>query len=99
MRKIPFSAILFWFFLLFLVGLCYYAIYRNNKVFHYRNQLIVQRLFIDGDIHDEFINKIEKRYTYNEMFFSFKPLESKYWFTDEEVKKYRLDLVDEVCNK
>ena len=78
-----------------MLGLCFYGIYRNNKVFSYRNQLVIQRMFVDIEYHDDFIEKIEKRYTYTDMFLSFKPLESKYWFTREEVEKYKLNLVDE----
>lgn len=30
-----------------------------------------------------------------EMVFSFKPIKSRYWYTEEEIQKYQLNLVDE----
>lgn len=81
-----------------LVGFCYYGIYRNNRVFAYKNQLVVQRLWMDCDNHDAYIREIENRYSYLDFFFSFKPIESKYWFKEEEIKKYKLELVDEAIN-
>lgn len=85
----------FYILLFLLVGLCYYFLWRNNQVFAYRNQLFVQRLWMGYDIHQEYIDSIEHRYTYMEMMFSFKPLKSRYWYTEEEIKKYQLNLVDE----
>ncbi len=80
-----------------LLAICYYGMYRNHKVFSYRSQLWVQRLWMDYDKHDDYIREIENRYTYYDFFFSFKPMKSKYWFTQEEIDKYRLELVDEAC--
>ena len=57
----------FYILLFLLVGLCYYFLWRNNQVFAYRNQLFVQRLWMDYDIHQEYIDSIEHRYTYMEM--------------------------------
>lgn len=85
----------FYILLVLLVGLCYYFLWRNNQVFAYRNQLHVQRLWMDYDIHQEYIDSIEHRYTYMEMVFSFKPIKSRYWYTEEEIQKYQLNLVDE----
>ena len=83
--------------ILILLAICFYGVYRNNKVFSYRSQLWVQRLWMDYDKHDDYIKEIESRYTYFDFFFSFKPMKSKYWFTQEEIDKYRLELVDEAC--
>lgn len=80
-----------------LLVICYYGIYRNNKVLAYKNQLWVQRLWMDCDNHDDYIRDIESRYTYFDFFFSFKPIKSKYWFTQEEIERYKLELVDEAC--
>ena len=85
----------FYILLVLLVGLCYYFLWRNNQVLAYRNQLFVQRLWRDYDIHQEYIDSREHRYTYMEMVFSFKPIESRYWYTEEEIQKYQLNLVDE----
>ena len=85
----------FYILLFLLVGFCFYFLWRNNQVFAYRNQLHVQRLWMGYDIHQEYIDSIEHRYTYMEMVFSFKPIESRYWYTEEEIQKYQLNLVDE----
>jgi hypothetical protein len=83
--------------ILILLAICYYGMYRNHKVSSYKSQLWVQRLWMDYDKHDDYIREIENRYTYYDFFFSFKPMKSKYWFTQEEIDKYRLELVDEAC--
>jgi len=72
----------------------YYGIFRSVKALEYINQLSIQRMFVDIEYHDEFVDNIYKRHSYYDYFFSFKPLESKYWFTEEEVNKYQLELVD-----
>lgn len=72
----------------------YYGAFRSVKALHYINKLSVQRLYMDSERHDSFVKDIYNRYTYYDYFFSFKPLESKYWFTEEEVNKYQLKLVD-----
>jgi hypothetical protein len=77
-----------------LVGMCYYGMFRSLKAQHYINQLSVQRLYMDIERHDSFVNDIYNRYTYYDYFFSFKPLKSEYWFTEDEVNKYQLELVD-----
>lgn len=51
-------------------------------------------MFVDTEYHDEFVDNIYERYSYYDYFFSFKPLKSEYWFTEEEVNKYQLELVD-----
>ena len=81
-----------------ILGLLYYGIYRNNKVRSYRNQLAIQSMYVDIDYHDVYEETIYKRYSYTEMFLSFKPMESKYWFTEEEIEKYKLELVDNAVN-
>lgn len=80
-----------------LLAICYYGMYRSCKVNSYIRQLWVQRLWMDYDKHDDYIKEIENRYTCYDYFFSFKPMKSKYWFTQEEIDKYRLELVDEAC--
>lgn len=72
----------------------YYGIFRSVKALGYINQLSIQRMFVDTEYHDEFVYNIYERYSYYDYFFSFKPLKSEYWFTEEEVKKYQLELVD-----
>lgn len=78
-----------------LLAICYYGIYRCIIVKSYTNQLVVQRLWMDLDNHENFIKDIESRYTYWDFFFSFKPMKSKYWFTQKEIERYKLELVDE----
>lgn len=79
---------------LILVSICYYGLYRSMIVKSYKDQLGIQRLWMDLDNHENFIKDIENRYTYFDFFFSFKPMKSKYWFTQEEIDKYKLELVD-----
>ena len=74
----------------------YYGVFRSVKALHYINQLSIQRLYMDIEHHDSFVRDIYNRYTYYDYFFSFKPLKSEYWFTEEEVDKYQLELVDKV---
>lgn len=96
MKKIvTHSNIIFWFILILTLSSCYYLLFRNTRVLSYRNQLSVQQMFVDIGYHDEFKTDIYDRYTYLDMLFSFKPLESKYWYSDEEISKYHLELVDE----
>lgn len=77
-----------------LLAICYYGLYRSMIVKTYKDQLGLQRLWMDLDNHESFINNIENRYTYWDFFFSFKPMKSEYWFTREEIEKYKLELVD-----
>lgn len=51
-----------------LLVICCYGIYRNNKVLAYKNQLCMQRLWMDCDNYDDYIRDIESRYTYNDFF-------------------------------
>ena len=82
--------------MIFSLGFCYYGLFRSIKALHYINQLSIQRLYMDIENHDSFVKDIYNRYTYYDYFFSFKPLKSKYWFSEEEVDKYKLELVDNV---
>ena len=75
----------------------YYGVFRSVKALSYINQLSIQCMFVDSEYHDEFVDNIYERYSYYDYFFSFKPLESKYWFTKEEVNKYKLELVDKAA--
>ena len=88
------NKVLFYLVLVAILGLGYYGIYRNNKVRSYRNQLAIQIMYVGSAYHDVYEETIYKRYSYTEMFLSFKPMESKYWFTGEEIEKYKLELVD-----
>lgn len=81
-------------FLVVVISLCYYGVFRSAKVLHYINQLSVQSLYVGIENYDSFVKDIYNRYTYYDYFFSFKPLKSEYWFTKEEVNKYQLKLVD-----
>lgn len=91
------STIVFGLLSLLSIGICFYGIHRNNEVLKFRNQLFFQIMFVDIDVHDEYKECIYNQYSYNEMFFSFKPLKSRYWFSEKEIKKYKLDLVDKAC--
>lgn len=81
-------------FLIVVISLCYYGMFRSAKALHYINQLSIHSLYMNFENHDSFVKDIYNRYTYYDYFFSFKPLKSEYWFTEEEVNKYQLKLVD-----
>ena len=81
--------------ILFVVGFCYYGIYRNNKVLAFKMQMSIQKLYMDRDDYNFFKDTICTRYTYLDYLLSFRPLKSKYWFSEEEIRKYKLELVDE----
>ena len=85
-------------FLIIVVSFSCYGIFRSIKALHYINQLSVQRLYMDLERHDSFVEDIYGRYTYYDYFFSFKPLKSEYWFTKDEVDKYQLELVDKIID-
>ena len=84
-------------FLIVVVSFGYYIIFRGMKAFSYISQLSVQRLYMDSERHESFVEDIYGRYTFYDYLFSFKPLKSEYWFTKEEVDKYQLELVDEAA--
>lgn len=74
-----------------LVGMMYCAVQaarslkklkRNNEVASYRLDLI-HRCYPDVDLVEKILNK----HTYEEMLQSSKPLEDKYWFTPDEIRK------------
>ena len=91
-----YSFTIYFLFLIVIISLCYYGVFRSIEALHYINQLSIQRLYMDIERHDSFVKDIYNRYTYYDYFFSFKPLKSEYWFTKEEVDKYKLELVDKV---
>ena len=98
-KKINWSNVRFFSVIFGLLFCCYSLLLRNNQVFFFRNQLWAQRFFVDIYDHDDFVNNIEHRYSYTKLLFSFKPLKTTYWFTPEEIEKYRLNLVDEALEK
>lgn len=55
---------------------------RNGKVYSYRINL-VDRCFPNVRLAEKIVDK----YTYEEMLYSSKPLEDKYWFTPEEIEE------------
>ena len=55
---------------------------RNDAVCHYRTGLIQK---CSPDI--ELVEKIINKHSYEDMLNSCKPLEDKYWFTEEEIEK------------
>lgn len=65
---------------------------RNNKVYKFRiylielNYLYGIRQINKGVSFDDTVLIYDKAPSYNRMLFSFKPLELKYWLTEEEIK-------------
>ena len=72
----------------------YYGLYRNEQTYLFRNRLRWQTLALKADKFQEYNDSIYSRYSYNDFMYSFKPLKVKYWYTEEEIEKYKLYLVD-----
>ena len=62
--------------------------FRNKKVFDFRMRILNLETdkYLAEKSHKKNPFELHDRYTYDEMFFSFKPLKLEYWFTKEEVK-------------
>ncbi len=80
-------------------AICYkYSCYRDRKISEFRSMIAElcdeydnrhlqhDDFFLFRSAQDWFLNK----YSYEEMFFSIKPLKLKYWYTKEEL--------DKICN-
>lgn len=91
-------------FIILIVAANLYILIRNEKVFVFRTYILdrahnelLRILYEDIDkyesMHKEW-NKIYDRHSYNKMLFSFKPLKSEHWFTEEEIKKFNLKPFD-----
>ena len=72
----------------------YYGLYRNEQTYLFRHRLRWQALALKADKFQEYNDSICSRYSYNDFMYSFKPLKVKYWYTEEEIEKYKLYLVD-----
>lgn len=87
-------------FIILILAANLYILIRNEKVFVFRPYILgraydelLRILHEDIDkcksMHKEW-DKIYDRHSYNKMLFSFKPLKSEQWFTEEEIKKFNL---------
>lgn len=90
-RRINFSRPVFWAIILFLF---YFGVYRNNQTCLFKMRLIEQAFELKSDKLQEYNDSIYPRYSYMDFMFSFKPFKVKYWYTEEEIEKYKLYLVD-----
>lgn len=81
--------------LLFLLGIGY--IRRDSAVFNFRTQLFFQHWYVEDEYQDEYLRLIST-YTRDTLLYSTKPLRTKYWFTEEQIEKYKLYMVDNYCN-
>lgn len=81
--------------LLYLLVLGY--IRRDSAVFNFRSQLRYQSWEIENEYRDEYLRLIST-YTRDTLLYSIKPLRTKYWFTEEQIEKYKLYMVDNYCN-
>lgn len=86
-----------------LVGMIYSAIQagkslkrlkRNDAVWSYRTELI-QRCSSNIELADEIISK----HSYEDMLNSCKPLEDKYWFTQEEIERIDSNHIAHITEK
>lgn len=71
---------------------------RDVAVFNFRSQLRYQSWRIEEDNErDEYLRLIST-YSRDNFLYSIKPLRTKYWFTEEQIEKYKLYMVDNYCN-
>ena len=66
------------------IGFCFYVLYRNSRVYEFRNQLL-EAMYDSGyflELEDEF-NEV----SYGLMVFSFKPLRVECWFSEDFCEK------------
>lgn len=87
-------------FIILIVAANLYIVIRNEKVFVFRAYILgraydelLRILHKDIDKYESMYeewDKIYDRHSYNKMVFSFKPLKSEHWFTEEEIKKFNL---------
>lgn len=87
-------------FIILIVAANLYVAIRNDKVFTFRKYIIYRAynemssiLHKDIDKYESMYeewDKIYDRHPYYKMLFSFKPLKSEHWFTEEEIKKFNL---------
>lgn len=91
--SLPVFYIVMWTIISFLF---YFGVYRNNLTYSFRYRLVWQTLALKADKIQEYKDSIYSRYSYTDFMFSFKPLKVKYWYTEEEIEKYKLYLVDKV---
>lgn len=86
-----------------LIGMVYSAIQaskslkrlkRNDAVWFYRTRLIRR---CSPDI--ELVEKIINKHSYEDMLNSCKPLEDKYWFTEEEIEKIDSNHIAHITEK
>lgn len=85
---------------IFLGFIYFYLLIRNKKVYLFREYLRVRAYDEIHRVLKEDIDKFEplfeewsyvyKRHSYSKMVFIPRPLKSRYWFTEEEVKKFNL---------
>lgn len=62
--------------------------FRSKRVFDFRMRILnlETNKYLAEKSRKKNPFELHDRYTYDEMFFSFKPLKLEYWFTKEEVK-------------
>lgn len=93
-RRIHLSLLVFYIVLCVVIPFLYYGLYRNNQTCAFRNKVLLQTFVLKADKIQEYNDSICPRYSYTDFLFSFKPLKVKYWYTEEEIEKYKLYLVD-----
>ena len=94
-RRVSLSLLVFYIVLCVVIPFLYYGLYRNEQTFLFRNKLLWQTFALKADKIQEYNDSICHRYSYTDFLFSFKPLKVKYWYTEGEIEKYKLYLVDE----
>ena len=81
--------------LVMIISFFYYGLYRNEQTYLFRHRVRWHTLLaLKADKFKEYNDSIYSRYSYNDFMYSFKPLKVKYWYTEEEIEKYKLYLVD-----
>lgn len=94
-KRISLSLLIFYIVMGVVISFLYYGLYRNEQTFSFHKKLLCQSFALKADKIQEYNDSICYRYSYTDFLFSFKPLKVKYWYTEEEIEKYKLYLVDE----
>lgn len=75
-----------------LIIVCGYELWRNERVFQFRKELVNQSY--EAAVHyihagqldkSRLVDVLTEKHSYDAMLFSFKPLKLRCWFTEEEI--------------
>lgn len=78
---------------------CCYILFRNEKVYKFNIYILnltsayCERRILEDNISyediDNIYDKYARKYSYDDMLYSLKPLKLEYWFTEEEINELK----------